>query len=425
MKSMFILVLAVLLLSLPAWSLADSDEETLSRYIPFAGEQKKLSGGPSHGERNRSFDDSGRDRRYLPDHMRYEQYRCDHSRIYIVDKESGTEFQLMKINESIRGERPEHGLRRPDCASAVEVSEPSSVLSLLSIENERSTSDSIENQQWTSDSFYPHHEDVVLQSSVDLRSIQSPVKNQGKRNTCTIFASMAAMECKLGTNADLSEQDGYWLVCRHLNRPFDQDKGVFVYDAADTFENAAFCSEQFWSYERSLATTCRPELAVNNAIYRLGSTNRFHAKSPDVHRQVKAMLCKSIPIVACFSVAWDNRVARRTGEISVIYDRQTNAPLDSKSGHSMLIVGYDEEKKHYILKNSWGSNWGDNGYAYMSYEYFDLYAYSTWFAPLSVEIDEASSPAVQWFSESHIGEGVFPFLPETTSNLWNSVYGMN
>ncbi len=39
-------------------------------------------------------------------------------------------------------------------------------------------------------------------------------------------------------------------------------------------------------------------------------------------------------------------------------------------GHFMLVVGYDDAKKAFIVRNSWGDNWGINGFAYMPYSYF-------------------------------------------------------
>ena len=38
-------------------------------------------------------------------------------------------------------------------------------------------------------------------------------------------------------------------------------------------------------------------------------------------------------------------------------------------GHAIAIVGYDNQKRHLIVKNSFGTGWGDKGYFYMPYTY--------------------------------------------------------
>lgn len=39
-------------------------------------------------------------------------------------------------------------------------------------------------------------------------------------------------------------------------------------------------------------------------------------------------------------------------------------------GHSMAIVGYDDTREVFIVRNSWGDTWCDNGYFYLSYDFF-------------------------------------------------------
>jgi hypothetical protein len=44
---------------------------------------------------------------------------------------------------------------------------------------------------------------------------------------------------------------------------------------------------------------------------------------------------------------------------------------DKFNGHIMTIVGYDDNDETFIISNSWGDYWGDNGYFYMDYEFFN------------------------------------------------------
>lgn len=49
---------------------------------------------------------------------------------------------------------------------------------------------------------------------------------------------------------------------------------------------------------------------------------------------------------------------------------QTYLPSEEKDkGHAVCLVGYNHPEKFFIVRNSWGTGWGDNGFAYASYEY--------------------------------------------------------
>ena len=38
-------------------------------------------------------------------------------------------------------------------------------------------------------------------------------------------------------------------------------------------------------------------------------------------------------------------------------------------GHAVAVVGYCDKQKHFIIRNSWGEEWGDKGYFYMPYKF--------------------------------------------------------
>ena len=39
-------------------------------------------------------------------------------------------------------------------------------------------------------------------------------------------------------------------------------------------------------------------------------------------------------------------------------------------GHAMTVVGYDEGRKALAIQNAFGRGWGDNGYAWFSYDFW-------------------------------------------------------
>jgi hypothetical protein len=44
---------------------------------------------------------------------------------------------------------------------------------------------------------------------------------------------------------------------------------------------------------------------------------------------------------------------------------------NSRGGHAMIVCGWKtiDNKKHWIVSNSWSENWGENGYCYIPFEY--------------------------------------------------------
>ncbi len=59
-------------------------------------------------------------------------------------------------------------------------------------------------------------------------------------------------------------------------------------------------------------------------------------------------------------------------------------------GHAVALVGFDDEKKAWLIKNSWGEDWGEHGYAWISYSDPSGVANLTWQYELSESQDKIS-----------------------------------
>ena len=51
-----------------------------------------------------------------------------------------------------------------------------------------------------------------------------------------------------------------------------------------------------------------------------------------------------------------------------------DSPDKRKGWHAVAVCGYDDGEKKFEFKNSWGSNWGDQGFGLLPYEYVNRYA---------------------------------------------------
>ena len=62
---------------------------------------------------------------------------------------------------------------------------------------------------------------------------------------------------------------------------------------------------------------------------------------------------------------------------------------DLAGGHALCIVGYDDKTNIFKFKNSWGANWGVQGYGYLPYEYMKKYCSDAWSATDLIENPKA------------------------------------
>lgn len=207
-------------------------------------------------------------------------------------------------------------------------------------------------------------------AGVDLRKWCSPIENQSYLSSCVGNAVVGALELLQIKNGvpfnDLSRLFVYY-NSRMMHKEQDQDAGTYIRLAMGTLSSLGACSESKWPYDPSTVFT-RPTWgsyreAYANKIqnyYRIGGTGQQRVD------MIKRALEAGNPVV--FGVMVDDAFMNTPKDGVVAMPK---SPRTAAGGHAMLIVGYDNTTSTFIVRNSWGTSWGDKGYCYMPYDYID------------------------------------------------------
>ena len=209
-----------------------------------------------------------------------------------------------------------------------------------------------------------------LSASADLREHCSPVEDQGKIGSCTAQAVVGLLEYferrALGEYLDASRRFLY-KVTRKLYR-LEGDTGAEVRGAMKALRIFGVCPEEYWPYEEGKYDQEPPAFCYAFAqSYQAVKYYRIWDADPvKLLGQLKASLASGLPFAFGFSVyssIWDAAV-QDSGDIPVPGKGDS---LDG--GHAVMAVGYDDARNRLLIRNSWGTSWGQKGYGTLPYEY--------------------------------------------------------
>jgi C1A family cysteine protease len=205
----------------------------------------------------------------------------------------------------------------------------------------------------------------ALPPRVDLRNECSPVENQGNLGSCTANALVGALEfleIKDGEQfVDLSRLFVYYNE-RAIEGTIDQDSGAFIRDGVKSLAKQGVCPEKQWPYHIS-AFEEKPTRACYTAAKKHEITSYHRITSTD---EMRICLAEGFPFVFGFTVytSFESAAVAKSGVL--------NLPTESEQvlgGHAVMSVGYDDTQQRFLVRNSWGADWGQQGYFTMPYDY--------------------------------------------------------
>ena len=207
---------------------------------------------------------------------------------------------------------------------------------------------------------------TTLPPSVDLRSMFPPVYDQGELGSCTANALCGVYEFE---ENDENVNKGYkpsrlfvYYNERKLENTINEDSGAILSDGIRALQNYGVCSETKCPYVIENFTQRPSTDAYREALsHRVITATNIRQNVNDM----KTSLYQKNPFVVGISIyeSFESDEVARTGYVPM----PNPAREQLLGGHAVCVCGYIPN--YWIVRNSWGPDWGDKGYFYLPTSY--------------------------------------------------------
>lgn len=203
--------------------------------------------------------------------------------------------------------------------------------------------------------------------SIDLRPQMPPVYDQGQLGSCTANAIAGAIEFEQKKQGMVEFTPSRLLIYydeRVIEHTTRSDSGAQIRDGMKSVANQGACPELLWPYKVSLFAQ-KPPPAAYAAAKAHEVTQYLSVQQSET--ALKTCLAAGYPVVGGFTVyeSFESAQVAQTGVVPMPKPHESVL-----GGHAVLIVGYDEASREFIVRNSWGAGWGEAGYCHMPMAYW-------------------------------------------------------
>ena len=209
--------------------------------------------------------------------------------------------------------------------------------------------------------------------SVDMRASWWTINDQEDTGSCVGWATADGVTRwhmvkagRVGQKVLLSPRH-VWMASKETdtitNRPetFIEEAGTTLKAAADVVRKTgvALMDDLPFHIQTKMYTG-------NENTFYAGCAQRKVSAYFNLHRNLsswKTWLATTGPILSAFNVdsSWDDATSNE-GKIDIFH------PDTVRGGHAICIVGYRADGR-FIVRNSWGTTWGDKGFGYLHADY--------------------------------------------------------
>ena len=200
-----------------------------------------------------------------------------------------------------------------------------------------------------------------LPAFVNLAAKFPPCYDQGDLGSCT--ANALAGVFQFDDCAFYGSRMFLYYNERKRDNNLKDDAGSTVSCGIVSLTMDGIAPEADWPYVTKKFNVCPPSTAYKDALKHKAIVSSHIAQDL---QSLKTCLANGLPIAIGIMVykSFESQQVTRNGIVPM------PAPSEEcLGGHAVVVVGYNDVTGRWILRNSWGTSWGDHGYFYLPYAY--------------------------------------------------------
>jgi len=214
---------------------------------------------------------------------------------------------------------------------------------------------------------------------IDLKEMMTSVKNQESRDTSTYFALIASIEAgikkDLGYEINLSEE---YLInaTKPVAAQVDSEAST-IDENMKSVTMKGLLVEKDSVYQPSASLVKVDSKAMKRTIP--AESIMLNAFDKNINEMIRVLSVEKRPLILSINMnlsGWN----KKSGEVKTDDKTEENCKLTTAEksvdcrNHSVVITGYDLNKKVFMFKNSWGESWGQKGYGTIPFNVVDKFA---------------------------------------------------
>lgn len=207
---------------------------------------------------------------------------------------------------------------------------------------------------------------VDLPSEFDLSEFLPPVRSQGQMGSCTSWAISYYMK---SMQENIEDGESNILSPAYTYNQISQGicGGTGLASTLDILLEQGVSTWAEFPYSDTDCTTQPDDLVIESAADNKISDYKS-LSGENMVAEMKTLLTQQTAIILSTTIS--KQFGRRDASGQAAY-REHVVNYPETGCHALLVVGYDDSQDAFKVVNSWGTDWGNDGFVWIDYKAFD------------------------------------------------------